>query len=155
MSHVTRITLEIHSLEALARACPLLGCEFVWNQQTYKWFGQFVGDSAMPQGFTKEELGRCLHAIRVKNGDNRTYEVGIVKSKTKPGTYELLWDFWQGGYGLQAAIGADGNKLKLEYGIMETTVFAESQKYGIESRSYNAETGYTFLTIDVPDQVTY
>lgn len=117
MSHVATIEIEIKDLECLKRAAEKLGLEFKENQTTYKWFGQHVGDYPLPAGFSKEELGKCNHALSIKNpkfGD-RAYEVGISQRKDgKPG-YTLLWDFWQNGYGLKELIGANGVELKKEY----------------------------------------
>ena len=119
MSHVIRVKIKVKNLAALIAAGAELGLEFVEGQKTYKWFGQWVGDYALPEGFTAAQLGHCTHAMRLRNGDSRTYEVGIVETAT-PGEFELLWDFWAGGYGLQAAIGEGGSKLIAGY-VQEQT----------------------------------
>lgn len=116
MSHVVNMKMRIHDLEALRDACPDLGLEFVAGQKTYKWYGQHVGDYPLPEGFTADMLGKCDHAIRVKGAQGNTYEVGVVKSPDGNG-YSLLWDFWQGGYGLQAKIGDNGDRLKQAYSV--------------------------------------
>lgn len=114
MSHVTNMDIEVNDLDALKKAAPFLGMELV-QQPTYKWYGTHVGDYPLPEGFTAQDLGKCEYALRVV-GNPRAYEVGVVRRKDgKPG-YQLLQDFWQGGYGLEQAIGKDGLKLKDEYG---------------------------------------
>jgi hypothetical protein len=63
MSHVAIIDLAIDDLDSLRRACSRLGLELV-QQDTYRWFGYSVGDYPLPEGFTKDNLGRCQYAIR-------------------------------------------------------------------------------------------
>ena len=121
MSHVAKINLEIHDLEALAATAKALGMTLVKNQQTYRWYGKVMGDYPLPEGFKAEDMGKCEHALRLNTrpmGVTRDpYEIGIVKRRDgKPG-YTLLWDFWQGGFGLEAAVGKDGNKLKQQYAV--------------------------------------
>lgn len=116
MSHVAEMELEIKSLEALEVACKRLGLELVKGQKTYKWWGHSVGDYPLPAGFTEADLGKCEHAIRIP-GDKRAYEIGVTKRRDgKPG-YALLWDFYAGGYGLEAKIGPGGGLLKQSYSI--------------------------------------
>lgn len=113
MSHVSKIDIKPTDLAALKLAAKRLGGELV-EQKTYKWYGTSVGDYPLPEGFTAKDLGKCDFAIKFPDAK---YEVGVVKRKDgKPG-YELLWDFWSGGFGLEKAIGKDGNKLKQSYGV--------------------------------------
>lgn len=116
MSHVCDMQLEIKDLTALEKACKRLGLELVNGQKTYKWFGRHIGDYPIPEGFTKEDLGKCDHAIRIP-GKKDAYEIGVVK---RGNTYKLLWDFWQGGYGLQEKIGENGGLLKQFYAAEAT-----------------------------------
>lgn len=99
MSHVTTIDLFITDLDSLAKACERLGLELVTGQKTFKWFGRFVGDSVPPQGINPKDYGKCEHAIRVK-GNKQAYEIGLVKRVDGKAGYQLVWDNWQGGYGL-------------------------------------------------------
>lgn len=115
MSHVATIEAEITSLADLKAACERIGCELVENQKTYRWYGRHVGDYPLPQGFKKEDLGHCEHAIRVKGANAQTYEVGVVKRRDGKAGYTMLWDFYAGGYGLQAAVGAGGEELVKSY----------------------------------------
>lgn len=114
MSHVATVKIEVRDLAALRATCAKLGLEFVEGQQTWKWYGRSVGDYPLPAGYTVEDLGKCAHAIRIP-GNSRAYEIGVVASRTKPGTYELMWDFWQGGYGIEAIVGKDAQTLKQRY----------------------------------------
>lgn len=119
MSHVATIDLHITDLDALELACKSLGLELIRGKTEYKWYGRHVGDYPLPAGFSKDELGKCEHAIRVSSGtasqNSNAYEVGVCKRKDgKPG-YTLLWDFYAGGLGLEKAIGANAGKLKQNY----------------------------------------
>ena len=114
MSHVCEIQVEIKDLDALAAAAEKLGLELRRGQRTYRWWGKSVGDYPLPAGFTADELGKCEHALSVRNNPN-AYEVGVVKRKDgKPG-YVLLWDFYAGGQGLEDAVGKDASKLRQRY----------------------------------------
>ena len=110
MSHLAKIELEIKDLAALRAAVQNLGYEFRENQQTYAWYGRWVGDSPLPDGVSKEELGKCSHAIRVPGC---SYEIGVVQ---KGSNYILLWDFWHAG-GLSKVIGNNGGVLKQAYAL--------------------------------------
>lgn len=119
MSHVAMVDAEILDLDSLMKACDDLGLEFRKGQRTYRWFGQHVGDYPLPKGFSKSDLGKCLHAIAVK-GNSNAYEVGIVERRDgKPG-YQLMWDFWAGGYGLQGVVGDNCKKLIQAYKVNVT-----------------------------------
>jgi len=92
MSHVVSIKCKIKDLAALKKACPELGLVFKENQTHYKWWGYSVGDYPLPQGYTENDLGKCEHAIGLKS--NMGYEIGVCKSKTTAGEYELVFDFF-------------------------------------------------------------
>lgn len=127
MSHLVKMKVVVKDLDALAHAAQACGCELVRNQTTYKWFGHFVGDSPLPEGFTVDDLGKCTHAIRVKNPENPDcYEVGVVARPD--GTYTLLYDYWQRGRGLENAIGEKANTLMQNYST--TVAMRQAQKQG-------------------------
>jgi len=142
MSHVATMKLKVLSLDALKAAAKQLGLEFRENQKQYKWFGTHVGDYPLPAGFTKADLGTCDHAIGVKGNPN-AYEVGVVKNKTSPG-YTLLWDFWAGGYGLQAVVGQDGKKLQQEYAVQVTMRKQLSEGWQVERRTDAKGNAYVY-----------
>ena len=120
MSHVASIELEIKDLDALDEACETLGLELVRGQKTYKWWGHSVGDYPLPTGFKASDLGKSEHAIRIP-GDKNAYEIGVVPRRDgKPG-YTLLWDFYAGGYGMEAKVGKDACKLKQAYSAAVAT----------------------------------
>ena len=114
MSHVAKLEIEVKDLDALRKAAETLGLELRQDQKTYKWWGYSVGDYPLPEGFKEKDLGKCDHALSLKDNPN-AYEVGVVKNKDGRPGYTLLWDFYGGGYGLQKAIGKDGNFLKQQY----------------------------------------
>lgn len=106
MSHVAILTTtSFKDIEAIKKAAKRLGLVFS-EKKTYRWFGRYVGDYPLPEGFKREDLGKCDYCLSIPN-NNRAYEVGIVN---KDGRYYLLWDFWAGGKGLQNFISYDDNK---------------------------------------------
>lgn len=113
MSHVVNMNARFRSLDCLERAAAECGMELV-KQSAYRWYGRYMQDSPLPEGFSAEELGKCEYALRVA-GNTSAYEVGVVKSKTHPGEWELLFDSWHGGMGLMEKIGEGGKKLKQSY----------------------------------------
>lgn len=131
MSHVTNINLEIKDLGALRDACAALGLEFREGQTTYRWFGEHVGDYPLPKGFKASDLGKCDHAIALPNNKN-AYEVGVVRARDGSDGYVLQWDFWSGGYGLQAAIGNDANKLRQEYAVAVAASKARAKGFRVQ-----------------------
>ena len=131
MSHVTKIDTEIKDLNALAQACEELGLELVLGKKDYRWFGRFIGDSPLPRGFRKDELGKCEHAIRVKNAKGDTYEVGVVKRRDGRNGYTLLYDYWAGGNGLIEKIGNGASTLTREYKVQVAAKKARQQGYRV------------------------
>lgn len=119
MSHLCKLPLRIKRLDLLEVAAEKLGLEFRQGQETYKWFGRFVGDTKLPDGLSVEDLGKCEHALRVK-GKPGAYEIGLVSAADGDG-YELLYDFWAGGRGLEQAVGHRCSKLLQRYSA-EVTV---------------------------------
>jgi hypothetical protein len=126
MSHVATVDLDVKDLDALAEACGQLGLELVRGQQSYRWYGRSVGDYPLPAGFTVEELGKCEHAIRIP-GDAHAYEIGLVRRRDGRAGYQLLWDFFGGGYGLEAKVGAGCSKLKQQYAVAVAVKTAQRQ----------------------------
>ena len=126
MSHVATIDVHITDLTALEQAAKRLGLELVRDQKTYRWWGHSVGDYPLPEGFGKDDLGKCEHAIRIP-GDNRAYEVGVVARRDgKPG-FTLMWDFYAGGYGLEAKVGEGAKKLIQGYAVEKARIAAMRQ----------------------------
>lgn len=145
MSHIAQVEIEVTNLDDLQQACQRLGLELVRGQQTYRWFGQSVGDSPLPDGFAVEDLGRCDHAIRVSAakaselseiyGGQLPYEIGVVRRRDgKPG-YVLFWDFWCQGLGLESVVGAGCGRLRQAYGICAARRTAVAQGFSVSERS--------------------
>jgi len=128
--------MEFKDLECLKRAAKKLGLEFRENQKNYKWYGTHVGDYPVPEGFTKEDLGKCDHALSIpqtEDNSGRAYEVGVVENKTGKG-YTLLWDFWQGGFGLRQKIGDNGIQLQKEYAAQVAEKHLKIQGYQVRRK---------------------
>lgn len=118
MSHISEVQCEIKDLDALGLALAPLGLELMRDQTSYRWFGRYVGDTDLPPGVKEEDLGKCSHAIRVKPHaglSSKPYEIGLVKQEN--GSYRLAYDFWKGGYGLEACAGAGCQKVVQGYAV--------------------------------------
>lgn len=109
-------------MEALEMACKMCGLE-IEHKKTYTWFDRHVGDYPLPKGMTKSELGKNavfvikLNAEMTKlhgRANQKPYELGMVEDPNNPGCFVPIYDFFMGGYGLDACIGepvfADGNR---------------------------------------------
>lgn len=132
MSHVVSVNLEIKDLTSLAKACERLGLELKLNQKSFKWYGRFMNDysgadAAYRNGVSAADYGKCTHAIGIK-GSLAAYEIGVLPGE-KAGTFKLVWDNWQGGYGLVEKIGKDGGLLKQSYGVETAKKHIGALKY--------------------------
>jgi hypothetical protein len=122
MSHISKIELEINDLEALKTACTIMGFNFMENQKTYKWFGNWVGDSPLPEGVKVEDLGKCTHAIKVPGAH---YEIGVRQNGSK---FHLIYDYWHSGR-LEQYIGKDACKIKQTYTLARIRKEAQQKGY--------------------------
>ena len=162
MSHVAKVDVEITNLDDLAAACKRIGLELVRGQQTYEWYGESVGDAPLPEGFTEEDLGRCDHAIRIPEGhpihENyaRPYEIGVCKRKDGRPGFDLLWDYFGGGFGLSEFLGTkliprvgyDGQmpKLKQAYAICAAQRVAAQRGFRVQEQVQHDGSVRMFLT---------
>lgn len=146
MSHVVTVGgIDVTDLEVLQLSGEALGMELV-EKSTYKFYGRWVGDYPLPEGFSQKDLGKCDYALRVKGAGPETYEVGVVKRRDgKPG-YSLLFDFWQGGFGLLEKIGENADKLKGEYKLQAAMKAARRQGFRT-SRTVDSKTGKPMATL--------
>ncbi|MBF0397346.1 MAG: DUF1257 domain-containing protein [Desulfobacterales bacterium] len=124
MSHISKIEVQIKSLEDLKEACQQLGFQFMENQQNFKWYGEWIGDSPLPEGMKVEDIGKCDHAIRIKGCD---YEIGVIK---RDNHYQLFWDNWYRG-GLKKAIGKDAGVIKQAYSTAKIRKEAKLKGYKV------------------------
>lgn len=132
MSHIARIEMEINDLGALKAAAERLGGTLIQGQTTYKWYGDWIGDTPMPEGMTRADIGKCHHAIKFPNA---AYEIGVVQSQNK---YRLLWDYWEDG-GLVPIVGHNAGRLKQAYGIERAR--AEARRRGLTVQEQRTKTG--------------
>jgi hypothetical protein len=127
VSHIAERQAELKSLDAIERAANRLGGVLVRDQKTYRWFGKWVGDTPMPAGMSKADLGRCTHAIRFPG--KASYEVGLREQAD--GSFSLAWDWWHSG-GLLPIMGdTSAGKFVQAYGI-------EAAKREAVRRGYSA-----------------
>ena len=114
MSHISKIEVEIHSLEDLKQACKELGFQFCENQKTHN------GTETNKESENETEFGKCDHAIKVPKCK---YEIGVVKQGNH---FSLLWDSYYTG-GLEKRIGKDAGILKQHTASSESREKQESK----------------------------
>lgn len=161
MSHVEVRQAEVKDTEALKRACSRLGWTFREGQTTFRWYGEFLGDSdKWREWFTAEQLAeldalpdeernrrvtaefsRCDHAIAVPGCE---YEVGVVKRGDR---YELLYDTFYAG-GLHEVFGVEGNDPLLQ-AYAASVVEMECEKQGLSWSERALENGEVEVTVEV------
>ena len=122
MSHISKIEVEIHSLEDLKQACKQLGFRFCENQKTHKWYG------TNSESETETEFGKCDHAIKVPKCK---YEIGVVKQGNH---FSLLWDSYYTG-GLEKRIGKDAGILKQAYSVQRIKREARIKGYRVVQKN--------------------
>jgi len=138
MSHVSDISTEglEFDLDVIREMCTRQGWEFMEGQKTFAWFGRFIGDSPVPEGYSPEDYGKCDHAIRLPGC---SYELGVVKSKFRGEGYHILADFWCDG-GLDDALGKQGEKFKQIYLQTSDIMWAEEKNFDWEEAPSSTET---------------
>lgn len=98
----------------LAQACERLGLEIVETNE-YRWYGRQIGREPLPLGMRAEDLGKNAAFVIRLNAENRqkalathhtpAYEIGILEDPNNPGCLLPLYDYWNGGYGLDDVVG--------------------------------------------------
>ena len=144
MSHVSTIEVaDVFDIPSLKQMCEDMGWEFLEGQTTYKWYGNYMGDYPLPVGFTKEDLGKCEHAIRIPGAN---YEIGVAKNNK--GELKLLWDFWSSG-GLQNKLGKNAGILKQAYTIAKGKVAARKKGFFFKEKKSPRGVGWRRLAVEV------
>ncbi len=136
MSHVAAVKAYVTDLDACAAACEENGLELVRGQKTYRWFGRWVNDyrggvAAVDNGHDPKTFGHCEHAIRVKNGQGHEYEIGLVRRLDGGPGWELVYDNWCGGNGLEAKAGTGLVDLKRSISTQVATRHLQRQGYRV------------------------
>lgn len=122
MSHVVEMKATISNLNALWAAAEQLGMKVV-TKKTYKKYYEGAP-------------GECDYALAIPE-NRQAYEIGVKLQAD--GTYKLLWDPYNGGYGLQNIIGASGTVLVDEYSAQFIYQQAAELGHVIESDYYNEQ----------------
>lgn len=121
ISHVDAYQCEFTNLAVLDSAVSHLGGRMRQSEK-YKWFGSHVGDHPLPKGYTVADMGKCKYAIKF---DGIQYEIGVVPSKTKPGTWDLIADWWGPGAKLKDRVA----QIKVEYAAQAALLWAAAKGY--------------------------
>lgn len=141
MSHVASVDLFVTDLDALESACVALGLELIRGATTYQWFGTWMADygdatrAAALKGHDPQKFGQCEHKIRVKGAPGTVYEVGLVRRLDGKAGYDLLYDNWCRGCGLEEVAGKDLVRLKDEYGYATTAKVLTKKGYKVARAS--------------------
>jgi hypothetical protein len=126
MSHVVSIKTQLTDLEAIKATCKELGLVFKQGQTGYRWYGTSVGDYPLPEGFTKDDLGKCEHAIEVPGAG---YDIGLARAKVGQG-WVILFDFWGPGEPILKAVGGEkAGKFLQAYGVNKAELTAKKLGY--------------------------
>lgn len=141
MSHIVDCGIVFDDLQSLKASVNHMKAEFHEGVTTYKWFGISVGDYALPEGITKDMLGKCKHVIRLPGCE---YEIGVVRKKD--GTLTLLYDFWGPGEKLHTHFGVGLAKLTGEYSAQRIIKAAKAKGYTV--KRYSGMKGETKLRIE-------
>jgi hypothetical protein len=116
------------NLDAAEMVAETLGCELVRDATSFKWYGTWVGGGD-PR--LREWAGTCQHKIRVK-GQPDAYEIGLIpRTDGEPG-FELIYDNWLGGQGLEAKVGA--GLVKFKNGLLDHMAMQQLQSEGYDVR---------------------
>lgn len=146
MSHVVSIKTELKDLEAVQAACKELGLVFHAGQKSIRWYGSWMNDydgedAAYKLGIKPEEYGKCDHAISLPGCG---YDIGLLMNKATGG-YRLYFDYYGEGHKIQAALGANGQKLLQYYAANKATMEARRKGYIVTRQT--AATGNIKLCI--------
>jgi len=129
MSHITKVNVEVNSLDALSAAVQRLGGTLNEGQTNFRAYGS---------------RNACDHAI---NFGDQTWEIGVTEGED--GQYELKWDSWGGGHGLTDIVGRNCENLKKFYTAERSKIEARKQGYSVQE--YQTEDDGIKLVIDVDD----
>lgn len=124
MSHISKIEIEINDLNALKKACQVMGLEFAENQKSFTWYSG---------------KNPCSHAIKVPGAN---YEVGIIQNNNK---YELQWDNWSSG-GLVSVLGDNACHLKKHYSLERVKNEARKKRYQVKEQNITGGTRLILTT---------
>jgi len=133
MSHIKLIEPEReYSIEGLVIMAKLMGA-IMTKSKTWNWYGQWVGDTPLPKELVLSDLEEVDYEIKFPRA---RYSMGV---KIKNDRVHLLYDFWNGGYGLETALGGSNcGKLKQHYNMAEALIVAKKQRRRV--REVNPET---------------
>lgn len=126
MSHITDCKLRVRDLADLKQAVEAVGLEWREGQQTFAWWGVFVGDSNDHGGRDPKTFGQCLHAIGLPGEPGVTgragpWEIGVVPAQDGDG-FNLLYDnYGNAGEKLERLAGRNLSRLKQEYSVAVAT----------------------------------
>lgn len=121
MSHVDTYQCAFTNLDVLTAAVKQVGGRIRQSEQ-FVWYGRHVGDHPLPKGYTVADMGKCKYAIHF---DGVRYEIGVVPSKTTPGTWDLIADFFGPGRVLPDKI----KQIKVEYAVQAALAWAKAKGY--------------------------
>ncbi len=165
--HVVSVNIELKNLEAIRRACEVLGWQFRENQKTYEWVGRWYDDSPVPRNafaadtegeieyhrvmnltstlrrtYMTNLLGQCDHAIRPDIASKG--EIGLIQ---RGDTYVPIWDYFTSDSVNKIRAENGMNGFLQEYAIQCATLEAKAQ--GSYTTQYIHEDGTVELHIPI------
>jgi hypothetical protein len=114
-------------LNAFAAAIKALGGEYLPNETTIRWYGQFLNDWRTSNGIDPRAAVNRIDAKRFGTSDagiarfpGSNYDLGLLKNAD--GSYTPYFDSYGTGHRLAEALGGmDCKKLKMEYSAAVST----------------------------------
>jgi hypothetical protein len=99
-------------MEALHLAAVMCGGRIV-ERNTYHWYNRHVGDYPVPKGVKVEQLGKNAKYVfeilpekyKELGITGKPYDLGLIEDPANPGCLVPIYDFYDGGMGLDNAIG--------------------------------------------------
>ncbi len=135
MSHVTHVTVSITDLDALERAAEKCGLELIRDSNEYRWYGRVLDLSAIPEGYTEEDMGRCEHELRVI-GNGNAYSAGLVSRRDGEAGWALHYDNWsKSGKVLEEFLGKDCHNVVQAYAVEVAKASALNAGYSVIGES--------------------
>ena len=169
MSHITLGTTTVRDIECVRAAAERLGLRLE-KRSNYRWYGRYVGDTALPAGLRAEDMGRNAEYVLTPTAEackkhkidpNQVYEIGLIPHPERPGEYLLAYDYWRGGFGIEKLVGErvveNGNEtvaplLLMHYQMQQDAMIAQALGDQIQFEE-QPDGSWVSITVPNPDRL--